>query len=135
MCMVKYVAGMIAVDTALFACRIRKHRTTQMSPFFMVYGQDPKLPGDPLRPLITADEPQDDPQAHVSGLHSMNGDLIQVLGALIVYVHSSTRPMVITTWYDPTATRARWRQLADAANIVISVLVEGDQDFREGYLS
>ncbi|KAJ8662319.1 hypothetical protein O0I10_002013 [Lichtheimia ornata] len=30
------------------------------------YVHDPKLPGDPLRPLITADEPQDDPQAHVS---------------------------------------------------------------------
>lgn len=214
----KYVHGEIHrwddfLDTALFACRIRKHRTTQMSPFFMVYGQDPKLPGDPLRPLITADEPQDDPQAHVSSrlptlrslrdaraqaitrmqkdrekdkaqwdlltkkqvysvgdfvllrhenkfgleynwrgpykivernldtdiykLHSMNGE------AYKSWVHTDRlRPIHINkadgnpdTWYDPTATRARWRQLTDAANTIASVLVEGDQDFREGVLS
>ncbi|KAJ8663288.1 hypothetical protein O0I10_000526 [Lichtheimia ornata] len=175
----KYVHGEIHrwddfLDTALFACRIRKHRTTQMSPFFMVYGQDPKLPGDPLRPLITADEPQDDPQAHdrekdkaqwdlltkkqvysvwrlclvdenkliernnqlrdICKLHSMNGE------AYKSWVHTDRlRPIHINkadgnpdTWYDPTATRARWRQLTDAANTIASVLV-GRPRFSGGY--
>lgn len=42
----KYVKGNISswdtyLKTAVFACRIRKHRTTGISPFFMVYGQEP----------------------------------------------------------------------------------------------
>ncbi|CDH61122.1 integrase core domain containing protein [Lichtheimia corymbifera JMRC:FSU:9682] len=63
----KYVNGAIHrwdefVDTAVFACRIRKHRTTGLSPFYMVYGRDPVLPGDTLQPMVLSN-PSDDPQA------------------------------------------------------------------------
>ena len=37
----------------MFACHICKHRTTGFSPYFLVYGQDPKLPGDFLPPSIS----------------------------------------------------------------------------------
>jgi hypothetical protein len=61
----KYVNGAIYhwdqyLDTALFACRIRKHRTTGTSPFYLVHGQEPVLPGDPLRPFVVRDSLDDD---------------------------------------------------------------------------
>lgn len=40
------------IETALFACRIIKHRTTGPSPFFMVYDVDPVIPGDILRSFL-----------------------------------------------------------------------------------
>lgn len=49
------------LHTALFACRIRTHATSGYSPFKMVYGQDPVLPGDPLSPYIS-DKPLKDPR-------------------------------------------------------------------------
>lgn len=40
------------LDQALLACRIRAHRATGFSPFYLVYGQHPKIPGDNLLPSM-----------------------------------------------------------------------------------
>jgi hypothetical protein len=32
---------------AVFAIRIRLHSTSKYSPFFLLFGVDPRLPGDP----------------------------------------------------------------------------------------
>ncbi len=51
-CLTKYLAGQtvrkwdLYLDAALFAARIRTHDTTRQSPFFMLYGRKPRLPGD-----------------------------------------------------------------------------------------
>jgi hypothetical protein len=39
------------LDQALFACRVRTSRIAKTSPFYLVYGQQPKLVGDPMRAL------------------------------------------------------------------------------------
>lgn len=62
----KYTNGAIYrwdnfLEPAVFACNIRKHRTTNVSPYFMVYGVEPRLPGDILRPLVLQ-EPTEDPK-------------------------------------------------------------------------
>ncbi|KAK4517547.1 uncharacterized protein ATC70_000887 [Mucor velutinosus] len=54
----KYVNGAIHrwddfVNAALWASRIRVHSTTGFSPYYLVYGREPRLPGDVLRPYIT----------------------------------------------------------------------------------
>lgn len=60
----KYVNGAIHiwdkfVDTAVFAARIRHHRSTGYSPFFLVYGREPKIPGDYLRSYFGKSVTQD----------------------------------------------------------------------------
>lgn len=40
------------VPQALFACRVRLHATTGTSPFYLTYGVEPKLPGDPTNPQL-----------------------------------------------------------------------------------
>ena len=44
------------VQPAVFACRVCKHRTHGYSPYFLVYGVDPKLPGDILPPFLQVKE-------------------------------------------------------------------------------
>jgi hypothetical protein len=39
------------LDQALFACRVRTHSTTHTSPFYLVYGNHPRLVGDDNHPL------------------------------------------------------------------------------------
>ncbi|PVU90611.1 hypothetical protein BB561_004805 [Smittium simulii] len=43
---------------AVWATRIRQHSITKISPYFLVYGIDPRIPGDMLKP-ITADKKKD----------------------------------------------------------------------------
>ncbi|CDH61371.1 retrotransposon ty3-gypsy subclass [Lichtheimia corymbifera JMRC:FSU:9682] len=40
------------IQQVVFSCRMRKHRTTGYSPYYLVYGKDPHLPGDELSPFI-----------------------------------------------------------------------------------
>lgn len=47
------------IDRALFACRIRQHHATGKTPFYMVYGIEPKLPGDQLLPIINNNDSND----------------------------------------------------------------------------
>ena len=43
------------IDQALFACRVRTHKATGKSPFYLVYGLSPKVPGDLLYPFLNLD--------------------------------------------------------------------------------
>jgi transposase InsO family protein len=43
------------VDQALFACRIREHSVTKKSPFYLVYGKEPIIPGDTTYPFLYED--------------------------------------------------------------------------------
>ena len=45
------------LDQALFACRIRTHATTKTSPFYLVYGRQPHLFGDPNVALLSDANP------------------------------------------------------------------------------
>jgi transposase InsO family protein len=60
----KYLHGAIHewdlyLDSAVWALRIRKHSITGYSPFFLVYGREPVLPGDALRPYVSKEEAND----------------------------------------------------------------------------
>lgn len=62
--LIKYVKGEVHswdeyVESALFFCRVCKHATTGLSPFFMTYGVNPILPGDLLRPFMDPSTKED----------------------------------------------------------------------------
>jgi predicted aspartyl protease len=40
------------LDESLLNCRVRKHRVTGFSPFYLVYGVEPQLPGDTTKPFV-----------------------------------------------------------------------------------
>ena len=54
----KYANGQLSkwdeyLDQAVFACRIRTHLATRKSPFYLVYGCQPRIPGDLTQPKLT----------------------------------------------------------------------------------
>lgn len=40
------------LNQALFTCRIKAHTSTGLTPFYLVYGLEPTIPGDPTNPQI-----------------------------------------------------------------------------------
>ena len=57
------------LDQALFACRVRTHATTKTSPFYLVYGKQPRLLGDNNVPL-SAEAVTADYEARIEAVHS-----------------------------------------------------------------
>lgn len=62
--LVKYIRGKVRdwdhfLNSALWALRIRKHAIAGYSPFYLVYGRNPVLPGDDLRPCVFGDRDND----------------------------------------------------------------------------
>ena len=54
----KYTNGQLSkwdeyLDQAVFACRIRNHIATKKSPFYLVYGCQPRIPGDTTQPKLS----------------------------------------------------------------------------------
>ncbi|OMJ28601.1 Retrovirus-related Pol polyprotein from transposon [Smittium culicis] len=43
------------LDQAVWATRVRQHSVTKVSPYFLVYGIDPRLPGDQINPFLSHD--------------------------------------------------------------------------------
>jgi len=60
----KYVQGALHrwdefVEAAVWSSRVWKNATTGYSPFFLVYGREPRLPGDAIIPFISKESMQD----------------------------------------------------------------------------
>ena len=68
------------LDRALFALRVRTHDTTKFSPFYLLYGVHPKIPGDVRNPVefdMTIDADRQDFTART--LHEMGQDRFAAL--------------------------------------------------------
>lgn len=59
------------LDVALLACRIRAHRATGYSPFFLVYGVEAKIPGDVLLPSMNELDELDITGARLDSINSL----------------------------------------------------------------
>ncbi|CAF4668294.1 unnamed protein product, partial [Didymodactylos carnosus] len=59
------------IDRSLLACRVRIHHSTGKTLFYMVYGIEPKLPGDKLRPLLN-DSDENDTQARIQQIQQLD---------------------------------------------------------------
>jgi hypothetical protein len=60
---------------ALFNTRIRTHRATQFSPFKLVYGVDPKVPGDTAEPyILKPNNPRDNVEIRARLLEDLGQD-------------------------------------------------------------
>ncbi|CAF1134091.1 unnamed protein product [Didymodactylos carnosus] len=44
----------------LFVCRVRTHSITRGTPFYLVYGKEPTIPGDTHQPYIYEENNNDD---------------------------------------------------------------------------
>jgi hypothetical protein len=66
----------IYLDQALFACRIRTQATTKMSPFYLVYGQQPRLVGDDSY-TFDAEAPPEDYISRLEQLQSARQDAVE----------------------------------------------------------
>ena len=60
------------LDEAIFSYRIRIHTTTKQSPFFLLYGVQPAIPGDDTTPYVLDDSvPEDLPEIRARLLESI----------------------------------------------------------------
>ncbi len=63
------------LEEALFNCRVKKHRVTGFSPFFLVYGVEPKVPGDTVKPYVFDEaNPVDNVEVRARLLESLRSD-------------------------------------------------------------
>ena len=83
------------MDRALFTCRIRQHHATRKSPFNMVYGVEPKLPGDHLTPII-----DDDPDQQVT-VTNRDAQINHLTGQrTLVHQRLQSNAIKMKTYYD-----------------------------------
>lgn len=72
------------ISQILFACRIRVHCAKKFSPFKLIYGCDPKIPGDPVKPYLFKNENEEDVLAF--RIHELE-DLGQIRAAALQRAH------------------------------------------------
>lgn len=67
------------INMALFACRIRSHAVTGYSPFYLVYGIEPRIPGneiypDVVRQWIIEEDSMYDLKERINTIESLEGN-------------------------------------------------------------